>query len=86
MTHGLSLSKAGLVCLFLAGCAAPEDQALRALEAVGLRHPKLGLYPFFACSEDDTFNSKFTAYTREGKKITGAVCCGWVKNCTVRFD
>lgn len=75
-----------LLALFFAGCAPDEATAIRAIKAVGLNHVKLGLYPFFQCANEDYFNSAFTAYTREGNKIKGAVCCGVFKGCTVRFQ
>lgn len=66
-------------------CTAPEDDAVRALRAMGFTSIQLGEYPFFMCGEEDTFNSEFTAMTREGRTISGAVCCGVFKGCTVRF-
>jgi hypothetical protein len=73
------------LALGAAACAAPEDAALRSLHAMGLHYVKIGGYPFFQCGDSDEFNSEFTATGTDGKRVQGAVCCGFLKNCTVRF-
>ena len=42
-------------------------------------------YSFFACSKDDEYHTGFKAKNPSGKKISGTVCCGILKSCTVRF-
>jgi len=74
----------GAVAL-LSGCAADPEHARRALEAQGLRDIQLGRYPWFQCGDSDSFNMAFTARSADGKPVEGAVCCGWLKSCTVRI-
>lgn len=73
-----------LAFALLCGCAADPEQARRALAAAGLTDVRLGNYPFFVCGDEDSFNSAFTARARDGRPVSGAVCCGWLKGCTVR--
>mgnify|MGYP001567350067 FL=1 len=69
----------------LFSCTAPED-ALRALRASGYRDVQLSTdYPWFACGKDDDYATAFTATNPVGERVTGVVCCGWLKNCTIRF-
>lgn len=75
-----------LLVVLLPGCAAPEDDAMRALRATSLQDVRLGGYPFWGCGRDDGFNSSFTAKDRDGRPLSGAVCCGMWKGCTVRFQ
>lgn len=67
------------------GCAADKVTATRALEAMGLREVRLGGYPWFECAKNDVFNSAFEARSATGGEVRGAVCCGVLKGCTVRF-
>lgn len=70
----------------LSGCLTDSDGAVEVLEAQGFTNIQTHGYAFFACSEDDTFATKFTATGPTGKPASGAVCCGLLfKNCTVRF-
>jgi hypothetical protein len=72
------------VCLLSAGCSAPE-YSREALEKSGYTDIQVGGYDFFACSDDDTFATKFTASNPHGQVVSGTVCCGLFKSCTVRF-
>ena len=74
-----------MLALAAVGCEANPDEAMRALEAQGLTHVTIAGYPFFACGEGDNFNSAFSARGVNGDLVEGAVCCGWMKGCTVRF-
>ena len=72
--------------LTLSACSMSNDRAIKALEGVGLTDIQLTGYSFFACSEDDTFNQGFRAKNAKGDPVEGAVCGGWFKGATVRFD
>ena len=74
-----------LAVVLLVACDANPDEALRALEAQGMTQVTLGGYPFYVCGEGDDFNSSFTARGVNGQRVEGAVCCGALKGCTVRF-
>lgn len=39
----------------------------------------------FSCSDSDRMGRKFTAINVNGMKISGIICCGLLKNCTIRF-
>ena len=74
-----------LLGLMVSACTSP-DSAKRVLEAQGYTNIKTGGYAFFACSEDDTFATKFTATSVSGQVVTGAVCSGLFKGNTVRVN
>lgn len=67
-------------------CSVDPAQARRTLEAHGLVDIYIGDYAWFGCGQNDYFSSAFTAKTREGRPASGTVCCGLVKNCTVRIE
>lgn len=69
---------------FLAGCTAP-NYSKDALEKAGFSNIEIGGYDFFACSKGDTFATEFTATNPLGKRVSGTVCCGIFKSCTIRF-
>lgn len=39
----------------------------------------------FSCGQDDFYRGSFKAKNAQGKDVEGVVCCGLMKNCTVRF-
>lgn len=75
-----------LVATFAMSCEPSRDHALRVLSGAGYEHVELRGYPFFSCGDSDRFNVAFSAVGANGLVVTGAVCCGWFKNCTVRLD
>lgn len=70
----------------LLGACTDESGARRALNSQGLTPVKVGGYALWACSKDDDFATKFTARNARGETVTGAVCSGWLKGNTIRFD
>lgn len=78
------------VCLMLAvalfGCAPDSQRAVNSIESAGYTRVRLGGYPFYACSDDDNFNVEFSAINANGHEVHGALCCGFLKNCTIRLD
>jgi hypothetical protein len=64
-----------------------ERQA-NAVRAMGLRNPKPHGSALFSCSDSDTIlqSEGFEATNMAGERVTGTVCCGWLKGCTVRFE
>ena len=79
-----------LLCflIVLSTCVGCTDQnhARTVLKKAGYSEIKTGGYAVFSCSEDDAYATSFTAKGPTGYPVTGAVCCGWFKNCTVRLD
>jgi len=70
--------------VFLLSCTA-EDRSRQALEAQGFTQINMTGYSMFSCSDDDTFSTGFIATNPNGNRVTGTVCCGWVKDCTIRW-
>lgn len=70
--------------VFLPACTA-EDRSRRALEAQGFTQIDMTGYDMFSCGEDDTFSTGFIATNPNGNRVTGTVCCGWIKDCTIRW-
>lgn len=71
--------------LLLAACT-DEKGAARALDDAGLTPVRVGGYAFFACGKDDQFATQFVAKNVQGKNVSGAVCAGFLKGKTIRFD
>lgn len=66
------------------GCGVGEN-GRNAIESQGFTDIKIGDYAWFGCGRDDTYQSHFTAKNSNGKSVSGIVCCGILKGCTVRF-
>ena len=83
----LNSTKSKLLTLAVLLCTACTDEANteRTLKAHGFTQIRTTGYEPFACSEDDTFKTGFSAKNPAGDYVQGTVCCGWMKNCTVRF-
>lgn len=75
-----------LVFQLCGACSADAGKAMRALGATSLTEVRLGSYPYFQCGTGDVFNSAFSAVDTHGAPVSGAVCCGWFKGCTVRLE
>lgn len=72
-----------LIATFLAGCTAP-NWAKQALDDAGYDEVKLTGYKPFRCGEDDLTATGFEATNIRGKRVSGVVCCGALKDCTIR--
>lgn len=70
--------------LLAAGCTC-ESQSEQALRAQGFTDIEFTGHSFFACSKDDTFSTGFRARSPKGALVSGTVCCGTFKSCTVRW-
>ena len=70
--------------VFLSGCTA-EDRSRQALDAQGFTQIRMTGYSMFSCSDEDTFSTGFTATNPNGTTVSGTVCCGWIKDCTIRW-
>ncbi len=78
--------KRWLVLAFLIGAGCTDSAGTRrALHNNGFTAVQVGGYAFFGCGKDDSFATHFTAVNPTGQTVSGVVCCGWWKNCTVRF-
>lgn len=75
-----------LASLALCACTQPNN-AQQLLEAQGYTDVQITGYRWFACSDDDTYRTGFTATSPAGKSIKGTVCAGlFFKGATIRFE
>ena len=73
------------LALLLLACSDVEA-TVRTLHAAGYSDVVIGRdYPWFACSKDDDYATAFTAKNPAGGAVSGVVCCGIIKSCTIRF-
>ena len=75
---------AALIFLNSKACVAPV-RAAEALEASGFTDIEVGGHAWFECAEGDSFTNTFTARNPQGVEVSGSVCCGVFKGCTIRF-
>lgn len=61
------------------------DRSRNTLEAQGFTDIQIGGYKWGACGEDDYYSTEFTATNPTGRRVSGVVCCGHYKGCTIRF-
>lgn len=73
-----------LPVLFLAACTNDRDTA-NAARAIGLSDVVPAGYAPVSCGSGDTHAQHFTARNIHGERVSGVVCCGLWKSCTVRF-
>lgn len=73
------------VAVLLSACT-QSDRATHALQDAGYTDIRTTGYAFFACSEKDTFATGFEAVGPTGRKVSGAVCSGFLKGQTIRLD
>lgn len=78
------MRKLTLILLALTACT-NESSSEHALRSAGFSEITFQGYDMFACSDSDTFATKFTAKNPSDVFVKGTVCCGWVKNCTIRY-
>ena len=71
--------------ILVSGCTKP-DGTQRVLKQQGFTDIQITGYRPFMCSDRDTFCTGFTAKGPNGDRVSGAVCSGWLKGATVRFD
>jgi len=70
--------------LSLLACTAP-DMSTETLHKAGFTQITTGGYAFFTCGDDYTFSTKFSAKNPNKEWVDGAVCCGILKGCTIKF-
>lgn len=76
---------AAILCFALHACT-DDNRAKRILEEQGYTNVAITGYSLFACSEDDIYATGFTATSPNGHAVKGTVCCGALKNCTIRVE
>ena len=78
------MSKTIAAALLLCACT-NETDSMRTLRSSGFRDVRLTGWAPLTCSDKDTFSTGFEATNPAGERVSGVVCCGILKNCTVRF-
>ncbi len=73
------------VALLLVACT-DEERSRRVLDQSGYTDIQITGYAWAECSDSDTYHTAFRAKGPSGKPVTGAVCCGTLKSCTVRIE
>ncbi len=81
----VSILFAVILALVVGACDVSDGETTRVLSAQGFTDVKTHGHAWFACSKDDSFATSFTAKNPAGVPVSGAVCCGLMKSCTVRF-
>ena len=71
--------------IFLASACTDEAASRTALENYGFTEIRFTGFDMWACGKGDDFATGFVATNPTGKRVTGTVCCGLLKSCTVRF-
>jgi hypothetical protein len=84
-TRAIAFISAIALAASLSACTAP-DRALRVLQDAGYSDITIAGYAWAACSEDDTFATRFSATGPSGRPASGAVCSGLFKGATIRLD
>lgn len=74
---------AALLIMTLTACTNARDSR-QALAEAGFSDIHVGGFAWLQCGKDDTFATKFSAKGPTGVSVNGAVCCGWLKGCTIR--
>ena len=62
-----------------------ESASRRALMNHGFTQIRFTGYKMWSCGEDDTYATGFVARNPNGHMVSGVVCCGISKSCTIRF-
>ena len=76
-----------VVCVFVdAKLFTDAPGATRVLQSQGYTDIKITGHAWFQCDEKDKFETAFTAKSPAGVQVSGAVCPGWFKGNTVRFQ
>lgn len=61
-----------------------EESSKKALESQGFTDIRFTGKKSFDC-ESELFRTGFNAKNTQGKEVSGTVCCGLLKSCTVRW-
>lgn len=68
----------------LSACAAP-DASREALVSAGYTRISIGGPSLWGCDRNDVYSTEFTADNANGKRVSGVVCCGLLKFCTIKY-
>lgn len=74
-----------VLLIALVGCT-DESTARRTLQDQGYSDIQLTGYRPFACGDDYTFHTGFSAKSIAGRPVTGTVCSGLLKGSSIKTD
>ena len=74
----------GMVAFAMSGDGSKAESVLI---QQGYKNITMDGHPFFGCGENDSFfmSEDFIATNANNVRVTGTVCCGILKGCTIRF-
>lgn len=78
------MKKTALFCTVLIACT-DDAGTFHALDNQGFTDIQITGYEWLGCGKDDLSSTGFRAKNPAGKPVSGVVCCGVTKNCTVRW-
>jgi hypothetical protein len=79
------MKKIVALLVILSAACSDEEAARRTLDNAGFTDIETTGYEAWSCGKDDSTSTGFRARNPRGKIVTGVVCCGYSKGCTVRF-
>jgi hypothetical protein len=74
-----------ITVLVLCVSCSDESRSREVLQRAGYKDIQITGYTPFYCGEDDHFSTGFKANNPRGQEVSGVVCCGVIKGCTIRF-
>lgn len=74
----------GMCGLYLSGNAGDKEQATVILQEEGYTNIQITGGSVMGCGEGDWKKTTFRAKNQAGNTVSGVVCCGMLKGCTVR--
>jgi hypothetical protein len=70
---------------YIMGDRTDPERSKATLEAQGFSDISTGKFNWKSCGDSDYYATEFTATNTIGKRVSGVVCCGYYKSCTIRF-
>ena len=79
------MRRALIIAALLLGACTDEKRSRDTLIKLGFTDINIGDWDAFVCGDDYTYATEFTAKNPQGMKVSGTVCCGYLKGCSVKF-
>ncbi len=73
------------VFLFVGSYKITPERMQKVFDAYGFTNAKVGDHSWFGCGNDYTYSHEFTAVSPRGVEVSGTICCGISKGCTLKF-
>jgi len=62
-----------------------DSAEIKALQSQGFKSIDVGGWALWGCSDSDATSKHFTAINANNKQVSGVICCGYFKRCTIRW-